>query len=118
MTRLILTTAGMLIVMILLVLFIVIHIRWWTQPWKYQHFTEVDRLHEGLVVSLVWTVIILPLHGLLTATWIFSLSEFGITIFNLYDYRARKRLKQAAKWVGFVFIALLGLFALLSPLAA
>lgn len=98
--------------------FTIKHIRWWTQPWRYQHFTEGPSEYECLVLIFVGLFVVLPGQFGNLILWASSVSRFSTYLFNLDDTETRKGLKALTKLVGLSVLVIVVISAILAPTIA
>lgn len=115
---LLLHTFGVCGLYLILGTFTKIHIRWWTQPWRYHHFTEVSGKYEVLSLMLVGILVVLPVLIVALIAWLITLGEFFNTLLNLDDPSTRAKPKAWIRKIGSFFLCGLALASIIIPFVA
>lgn len=98
--------------------FVIQHIKWWTQPWRYQYFTEVSSKYEAWILVFVGLFVVLPFQLCLVAAFASSFCSLFTYLLNLDDTQTRKELKDFTKSVGSIFLVVMVIAAILAPTIA
>jgi hypothetical protein len=117
-TGLLLHTFGVCGMYLIIAMFTKIHIRWWTQPWRYHHFTEVSGKYEVLSLILVGIFVVLPILIIALISWLITVGEFFNTLLNLDDTSTRGKPKTWIRRVGSFFLCFVAGASIIIPFVA